>query len=233
MSFAYPSTTKNALSNVSFTLKPGQLVVIVGVNGSGKSSIIKLFNRLYDPSEGQILLDGQPLKSYRLADVRRSMAILRQDHTPYPITLRENVALGLPDHDALDGELELATREGGAHEFISKLPCGLATVLDPVKIASTHFPGDTVEDLKSIVENMEKTTSISGGESQRLAASRTFMRLSGGQIRFLAADEPTSALDPEGEFDLFTRLRKQSGSKTVVFITHRFGHLTKHADVIL
>ncbi|KAH8116748.1 hypothetical protein DFH11DRAFT_1505606, partial [Phellopilus nigrolimitatus] len=83
------------------------------------------------------------------------------------------------------------------------------------------------------LDNKEKTTNISGDESQRLAASRTFMRLSGGNIRFLAADEPTSALVSEGELELFSRLRALRGGKTVVFVTHRFGHLTRYSDGLL
>ncbi|KAH8114590.1 P-loop containing nucleoside triphosphate hydrolase protein [Phellopilus nigrolimitatus] len=233
VSFAYPDTSKNALTDLSFTIKPGQLVVIVGVNGSGKSSMIKLFNRLYDPSAGHILLDGIPLANYRLADIRRTMAILRQDHTPYPLTLRENIALGLPGRAISEEVLWDAARQGGAADFIMKLEKGMETVLHPVKLSTTNFPDETVADLKSLLDEEERTTDISGGERQRLAASRTFMRLSGGDIRFLAADEPTSALDPEGEFELFSRLRELRGGKTIVFITHRFGHLTKYADMIL
>lgn len=174
VTFAYPGTKKNAIDGVSFKLKPGQMVVIVGVNGSGKSSIIKLFNRLYNPSSGTILLDGTPIQEYRVADVRRAMAVLRQDHTPYPLSLRENIALGLPerkiDDEASIEELEAAANQGGALGFINKLEKGMDTVLYPVKVSDAHFPGDTIEDLKALVDGKEKTTDISGGESQRLAA---------------------------------------------------------------
>ena len=174
MTFAYPGEKKNAIDGVSFKIKPGQMVVIVGVNGSGKSSTIKLFNRLYNPTSGTILLDGVPIQDYRVADVRRCMAVLRQDHTPYPISLRENIALGLPecriDEEFTDKELKEAARKGGALGFIEKLENGLETILHPVKISDTHFPGDTIDDLKALVEGREKTTDISGGESQRLAA---------------------------------------------------------------
>jgi len=210
------------------------MVVIVGINGSGKSSAIKLFNRLYDPTEGEILVDGLPLSSYKLKDVRRAMAILRQDHTSYPLSLRLNVALGCPDREEpTDEELAQALHAGGADTFVEKLPRKLDTVLDPVKLSSLRSHGETVEEIKKMVDEREKVTDVSGGESQRLAASRTFMRLGGGGIRFLAADEPTSALDPEGEYELFSRLKEQRGGKTVVFITHRFGNLTKYADSIL
>ncbi|KAH8116737.1 P-loop containing nucleoside triphosphate hydrolase protein [Phellopilus nigrolimitatus] len=233
VSFAYPGTCKDALTDVSFTIKPGQLAVIVGTNGSGKSSLVKLFNRLYDPSAGRVLLDGRPLTEYRLADVRAATAMLRQDHAVYPLSLHENVALGLPGHAASEDDVWEAARQGGAAGFVEKLEKGMDTVLHPVHLAGTYFPKETVPELKALLDNKEKTTDVSGGESQRLAASRTFMRLSGGNIRFLAADEPTSALDPEGELELFSRLRALRGGKTVVFVTHRFGHLTRYADVIL
>ena len=173
VSFAYPGEKKNAIDNVSFSIKPGQMVVIVGVNGSGKSSIIKLFNRLYNPSSGEILLDGVPIESYRIADVRRCMAILRQDHTPYPLSLRENIAFGLPD--SLDNEgnesmIEEAAKKGGAFSFITRLRDGMDTVLSPVKTSTTHFPGKAIDELRNMIDEKEKNIDISGGENQRLAA---------------------------------------------------------------
>lgn len=185
VSFVYPGTTKKALSDLSFTINSGQLVVIVGVNGSGKSTLIKLFNRLYDPSSGTILLDGLPLQNFVVADVRRSMAILCQDHKPYPVNLGENVSLGLPDTKSnrtankhaknvkkTKEDVEWAVRQGGAHEFIEKLPERLETTLEPVETAFGNFSGDQNKTLKAALEEntKEKSTSISGGESQRLAA---------------------------------------------------------------
>ncbi|KAL5533615.1 hypothetical protein ACEPAG_75 [Sanghuangporus baumii] len=233
VSFKYPGTDNNALTDVSFTIRPGQLVVIVGVNGSGKSSAIKLLTRLYDPSSGEILLDGRPLPSYKLHDIRRATAILRQDHPVLPLSLLENVALGLPERNVDDDEVRAAISQGGAEKVVQKLKNGPETVLDPVKTVDTSFIGDTDEELKKVVDDKEVKTDLSGGETQRLSASRIFMRLMGGNIRLLVADEPTSALDPEGEYELFKKLREQSGGKTVIFVTHRFGHLTKYADLIL
>ncbi|KLO19110.1 P-loop containing nucleoside triphosphate hydrolase protein [Schizopora paradoxa] len=232
--FKYPGTSKMVLEDISFKIKPGQMVVIVGANGSGKSSTFKLFNRIYDPTEGEVLVDGLPLSSYKLKDVRRAMAILRQDHTPYPLSLRMNIALGSPDNEnPSEEELIKALQAGGADRFIEKLPKKLDTVLDPVQLSWLNLNGESNDVLKKMVADKEKVTDVSGGESQRLAAARTFMRLGGSGIRLLAADEPTSALDPEGEYELFSRLKEQRGGKTVIFITHRFGHLTKYADMIL
>ncbi|KAL5533581.1 hypothetical protein ACEPAG_41 [Sanghuangporus baumii] len=231
VSFKYPGGDMDALSNVSFRIKPGQLVVIVGVNGSGKTSTVKLLSRLYDPSGGEILLDGNPLSSYRLEDIRRSTAILCQDHPILPLSLRENVALGLPERDATDEEIAEAIRQGGAVKFVHKLKRGLETVLYPDSTTITN--GKVDEEMKMVADETQERSDLSGGETQRLSASRTFMRLMGGNIRLLVVDEPTSALDPEGEYELFRRLREHSGEKSVIFITHRFGHLTKFADLIL
>ncbi|OCB88097.1 hypothetical protein A7U60_g4722 [Sanghuangporus baumii] len=231
VSFRYPGGYTDALSDVSFTIKPGQLVVIVGTNGSGKTSTVKLLSRLYDPLGGEILLDGNPLPSYRLEDIRRSTAILCQDHPILPLSLRENVALGLPERDASDEEITEAIRQGGAVKFVHKLKEGLETVLHPISTIYTY--GNVNEEMKAAANEAQESSDLSGGETQRLSASRTFMRLMGGNIRLLVADEPTSALDPEGEYELFKRLREHRGGKTVIFITHRFGHLTKFADLIL
>lgn len=228
------------------------MVVIVGVNGSGKSSTVKLFNRIYEPTTGEIFLDGRPISDYKLADLRRTMSILRQDHSPYPVNLRENIALGLPGRNVSTEEVHEAAKKGGAAKFIEKLDKGFDTVLVSDKLSDYYVKGDEGDEyLKSFLDNQNKCTDISGGESQRLSAyvhdsmlcflvlvslscrSRTFLRLSGGDIRFLVADEPTSALDPEAEYDLFSQLREMRGTKTLVFITHRFGHLTRHADLIL
>lgn len=167
VSFVYPGTEKKALDNVSFVIKPGQLVAIVGVNGSGKSTITNLINRLsrYDPESGEVLIDDIPIKQSNLADVRRSIAILRQTHFMYPLSLRENVALGLPDQNVSDKEIESALRDGVAHGFVQKLPDRVKTNLKPVGVREATDPS-IGEELKS---KEEVWTSLSGGESQCLA----------------------------------------------------------------
>lgn len=146
-------------------------MVIVGVNGSGKSSIVKLFNRLYDPTEGEILVDGLPLASYKIKDIRRAMAILRQDHEIYPLSLRLNVALGCPDREVVtDEEVQAALEAGGANTFIEKLPKKVDTILHPANLSYVHFQGDVIEEMNDMVAEMVSFTDVSGGESQRLAA---------------------------------------------------------------
>ena len=171
MTFTYPGTVKKALENVSFTIKPGQLVAIVGVNGSGKSTITNLINRLYDPESGEVLIDGVPIMESNLADVRKSMTILRQNHVLYPLSLRENIALGLPDEDVSDEQIEEALRDGGAYGFVQKLPEKANTNLKPVIVhEGSFYPMGEELGLKE-----ELWTNLSGGECQRLAALVTVL----------------------------------------------------------
>jgi ABC-type multidrug transport system fused ATPase/permease subunit len=151
-------------------IKPGQLVVIVGTNGSGKSSTIKLLTRLFDPTNGEICFDGQPLPSYKLNDIRNSIAILRQDHPVLPLSLRENVAFGLPESEPTDSEVRDAVQQGGAHHFIQKLKDGMDSTLDANKGVREHFTGEQNSEIKALSEELSKTTDLSGGETQRLSA---------------------------------------------------------------
>ncbi|KAJ6556320.1 P-loop containing nucleoside triphosphate hydrolase protein [Mycena capillaripes] len=234
VSFAYPGgkSKDNAVRDVTLKIPAGHLVVIVGANGSGKSTIIKLLNRLYDVDSGEILVDGTPIKNYRLSDLRRVQAVLSQDHKLYPLSLAENIGLGHPDR-LDDMEMVLAAAEaGGASEVIEKLKDGVHTMLNPVRTAYGNQV-DKYKKLQSILETLEQEADVSGGEKQRLVAARTFMRYLGGNIRFAVADEPSSAMDPKAEHRLFQRLRESGDSKTMIFVTHRFGHLTKHADLII
>jgi len=125
-----------------------------------------------------------------------------------------------------------AAKLGGATEAIKKLgEGGWEKTIHPVDtIYSSYNP---MGELRELMDKIESRTELSGGEQQRLVASRTFMRILSGRIKLLVVDEPTSAMDPEGEFEFFENLRSMRSGKTVVFVTHRFGHLTKHADLIL
>jgi ABC-type multidrug transport system fused ATPase/permease subunit len=248
VSFRYPGAEKYALHNVSFTIGAGQLCIIVGVNGSGKSTILKLISRIYDPTEGTIFIDKCDIKTLRLADLRAAMSILFQDYTHFPLSIRENIALGNPalahDHD----KVREAAHLGGAEHFIDELPDGFDTYLDrPVKDYYAGLPEGTTTLFGRSVDysrvrgvgglRASEASSLSGGQMQRLAVSRTFMRSlvsetesSAGMLLF---DEPSASLDPTAEHDLFERLRKLRGNKTMIFSSHRFGNLTRHADLIL
>ncbi|KAJ7611789.1 P-loop containing nucleoside triphosphate hydrolase protein [Roridomyces roridus] len=237
VSFSYPGTTAKALNDITLSIKPGQLVVVVGSNGSGKSTIVKLLTRLYDATSGCILIDGQDIKSYRIPDLRQATATLTQDHHLYPLSLGENIGLGNP---ARVDDLEMireAARQGGAEDMIAKLADGLGTVLERPRglqwsnLEEGEKEGN--EQLKAAVEKMKKEADVSGGERQRLVASRTFMRFTSNTVKLVCVDEPSSSLDPQAEWQLFNNLRQVREGKTMIFVTHRFGHLTKHADVIL
>ncbi|KIM76353.1 hypothetical protein PILCRDRAFT_77827 [Piloderma croceum F 1598] len=131
--------------------------------------------------------------------------------------------------------MELITQSaklGGAYDFISKFEQGFDTTLHPIQTARLVNNGGT-HPLKEMSDKLEKQLEVSGGEKQRLVASRTFMRLQSNKIKCVTVDEPSSALDPQGEMDLFRRLRDARAGKTMIFVTHRFGHLTKHADLII
>ncbi|KAJ7134763.1 P-loop containing nucleoside triphosphate hydrolase protein [Mycena epipterygia] len=235
VSFSYPGGKSNAkaLENVTFSIKSGQLVVLVGANGSGKSTIVKLLARLYDATSGQVLVDGQDIQNYKIADLRAATASLTQDHHLYPLSLAENIGLGNPDRVADPNIMLDAAKRGGADGFVSKLEQGFSTVLDPKTVQYSFETLGKKTPLAKEAEKLVKKTDISGGERQRVVASRTFMRFTSGTVKLVIADEGSSALDPEGEWELFNNLRGERQGKTMVFVTHRFGHLVKYADLIL
>ncbi|KAJ7580708.1 P-loop containing nucleoside triphosphate hydrolase protein [Mycena floridula] len=157
VSFSYPGSSTKALDNISLSIKPDQLVVIVGANGSGKSTIVKLLARLYDSSDGQVLVDG---------DLRQATANLTQDHQLYPLTLGENIGLGDPEHSEDRCRIVQAAKQGGAPGILERQMNGLDTIL--------HQPS---------VQEMKQRSELSGGERQRVVAARTFMRLQSGKIK--------------------------------------------------
>ncbi|KAG6816604.1 hypothetical protein H0H87_004696 [Tephrocybe sp. NHM501043] len=235
VSFTYPGSKSKdgAIKNVSLEIKAGQLVVIVGANGSGKSTLIKLLTRTYDPTSGEIIVDGSVLQSYKVASLRDSTAIFNQDHAMYPFSLAENIGLGYSACATDRDMINAAVQKGGASEVIAGLKEGLETNLEPVETAfSFGIDLPRHQALQDILDDLEMTAKVSG-EKQRLVASRTFMRLQNPNIKLVAVDEPSSALDPRGELELFNSLRSEQNGRTMIFVTHRFGHLTKHADLIV
>ncbi|KAG2337958.1 P-loop containing nucleoside triphosphate hydrolase protein [Suillus weaverae] len=235
VSFNYPGakSERDALKSVSFSIKAGQLVVIVGANGSGKSTILKLLTRCYDATSGTILVDGNPIEDYQIAGLRSVTASLTQEHTIFPLSLSENIGIGSPSSATNFDKITQAAKLAGAQDVIENFTNGYDTVLEPVKTAYLSYTGRGNEALEKEYEKMEKATNVSGGEKQRLVASRTFMRMLSEDIKFVIVDEPSSALDPGGEYELFKQLREARQGRTMIFVTHRFGHLTKFADLIL
>ncbi|EAU86911.2 ABC transporter [Coprinopsis cinerea okayama7 len=226
----------NALQDINLTIPAGSVVVVVGENGSGKSTLIKILSCLNTPTTGSFLIDGKPADEYEPHDLRQASVILSQDSQLYPLSFAENIGLGCVNLKSDASLVQEAAEKGGAMEFISKLEAGLDTVLDPLEFASPRkdrIPDDDDHPLTKIVNNSPKSIDISGGERQKLLAARAFMRLHSGKVNFIAVDEPSSALDAAAELHLFNGLLAAREGKTVVFVTHRFGHLTKYADMIL
>ncbi|KAJ7778846.1 P-loop containing nucleoside triphosphate hydrolase protein [Mycena maculata] len=236
VNFSYPGnkSDENALRNVSFSIAAGQVVVLVGSNGSGKSTILKLLTRMYDCSSGQVSIEGQDIRDCKLEEFRAATAILTQDHHIYPLSLAENIGLGNPHEVSNEHLISESARKGRAEAFISKYAEKYDTVLEPKAVNELYDCSEMDgTPLSKIYGGFDKKTKVSGGEQQRVAASRTFMRLTSGKIRLLIADEPSSNLDPQGEWELFQNILQERKGKTMIFVTHRFGHLTRHADLIL
>ncbi|KAF8889910.1 P-loop containing nucleoside triphosphate hydrolase protein [Infundibulicybe gibba] len=239
VSFRYTDTPTAAVDQVSFDIEPGQLVVIVGANGSGKTSLLNLLHRLSEPTSGEILIDDIPLPHFDLGSLRGSMAFLTQTEEIYPISLRENLTMGAVDPAAripsreCDAMVDNAARMGGSYDLIQRL--GYGCVLDPLQTVGQSMTGTIGSNAhKEMCRHTNgKGISISHGEKQRLVASRTFMRLMSPKIKLLVVDEPTSALDPISEREVFNHFRAAQKGRTSIFVTHRFGNLVKHADIIL
>ncbi|KAJ6588024.1 P-loop containing nucleoside triphosphate hydrolase protein, partial [Mycena capillaripes] len=242
VSFSYPGMTTNALNNVTLSIEAGQLIVIVGSNGSGKSTIVKLLTRLYDATSGSITVDGADIQEYRLADLWHATAALTLDHHLYPLSLRENIGLGNTDYvDDMD-LIRAAARQGGAEELITKLGDRFETVLEHpqgLKWGINVRTGDKTL-LAEVLEKMTKEADVSGIFAQLPNAAAyankqisDFMCFTSGAVKFVCVDEPSLSLDPEAEWQLFQNLRKARDGKTMIFVTHRFANLTKYADVIL
>ena len=199
---------KWALRHVSFFVPRGQSVALVGQNGAGKTTLIKLLTRLYDPTEGRILVDGVDLKQWDPDKLRARTAVIFQDFNEYQFDVHDNVGVGSLPHLDEEERIVRATSRGGADEVVARLPDGLRTKLG-------KWAHDGVE--------------LSGGQWQKLALSRAFMR---EEADILVLDEPTAALDAEAEHAVFERFRTLAAGRTTFLISHRFSTV-RMADRIL
>ena len=205
--FIYPGAERWAVRHLSFTLKAGEVVALVGENGAGKTTLVKLLTRLYDPDEGRILLDGRDLRDYGLDELRGSMGVIFQDFVRYNLPAGDNIAVGRVEARGDHARIARAANRSQADEVIARLPHGYDQMIG--------------KRFKNGVE-------LSGGEWQKIAIARAYMR----EAEVLILDEPTAALDARAEFEVFQRFKELSKGKTAVLISHRFSSV-RMADRIL
>lgn len=197
VSFHYPNSDRLVLKKVSFRLKMGQKLAIVGANGAGKTTFIKLLCRLYDPTEGEILLNGIDIRKYDYDEYIRLFSIVFQDYKIFSFSVAENVAAG-PAFDK--DRVVKSLRDAGIYERVQSMKSGIDSRL-----------------LKDQQDGDEEGIEISGGEKQKIALARALYR----DAPFVILDEPTSALDPVAEQDIYKRFNDMVAEKTAVFISHR------------
>lgn len=202
VTFKYPNSSLAALDNVSLSIPAGLSVAIVGRSGAGKSTIVDLMARLYDPSAGSIIIDGVPLSEFDLGSLRRSVALVSQDSFLFDATIRENVSFGL-DRELDDAAMESVLHRAHALEFVRALPDGFDAVVG------------------------ERGVKLSGGQRQRLALARALAI----EPSLLVLDEPTSALDSESEQAIQQALMELRGKITMVIVAHRFATI-RDSDLI-
>ena len=195
--FKYPSGRGKVLDNISLSIAPGEVVALVGDNGSGKTTFVKLLCRLYDPTEGNITLDGVDFRDYSTASLRREISVIFQDHVRYHLTARENIRLGNIERPAAQEQIVAAARDSGADDLIARLPKGYDTIL-----------GKWFEDGEE----------LSIGEWQKIALARAFFR----DAQIIALDEPASSLDVKTEYEVFRRFRQLFTGRAAILISHRF-----------
>lgn len=197
VSFRYPGRAEPALDHVSFDIGLGETVALVGRNGAGKTTLVKLLTRLYDPDEGQILIDGVDIREYDPARLRHEIGVIFQDYVTYHLTASENIAVGRLDELDNRERVGRSAAQSGADEVIARLPQGYDTTLG---------------------KWFDQGHQLSGGEWQKIALARAFMR----DAQILVLDEPTAALDAQAEYEIFARMKSLTHGKTGLFISHRF-----------
>jgi ATP-binding cassette, subfamily B, bacterial len=207
VTFAYPGTTRPVLDGLDLRIEPGQRVALVGENGQGKTTLVKLMTRLYDPTSGRILLDGVDLRDYDLEDLHREIAVIFQDFMRYEMTGRENIAMGKIEEVDNFSRLSAAARKSLADAVLLKLPRRYEQML------GRRFEGGV---------------DLSGGEWQKIALARAYLR----DAQLLILDEPTAALDARSEREVFERFSELTTGKTALLISHRFSTV-RMADRIL
>jgi len=207
--FAYPGTDRMVLDHINLYFRPGETVALVGLNGAGKTTLIKLLTRLYDPTEGEILLDGRNIKEYDIKELRHLFGILFQDFGKYAVSAGDNIRFGDLAHEDDGNDVPNAAVKSGADGFIRDLPAGYDTQL------MRYFDRNGIE--------------LSVGQWQKLSMARAFY----SDADILILDEPTASLDPMAEQEVFRRFDELRGDKTTVFVSHRLSSATEATKVVV
>jgi ATP-binding cassette, subfamily B, bacterial len=207
VSFCYPGNPRPVLSNINFRLEPSERIALVGENGQGKTTIVKLLARLYDVSSGQILLDGVDLREYDIEDLWREIGVIFQDFMRYEMTAAENIAIGKIEEVNNEFRIRSAARKSLADHVIHQLPRRYDQVL------GSRFEG---------------SIELSGGQWQKIALGRAYIR----DAQLLILDEPTASLDARSEHEVFQRFAELTANKMALLISHRFSTV-RMADRIL
>ena len=197
VSYHYPDRDVPALQNLSFIIEPGETIALVGQNGAGKSTIVKLLGRLYDPDEGQILVNGVDIREYDPVELREQIGVMFQDYATYQFSAADNIGIGNVDQMGDMRAITDAANRAGADRVIDRLPAGYQTAL------GKWFEGGH---------------QLSGGEWQKVALARAFMR----DAQIMILDEPTAALDARAEHELFSRITELTEGRIALYISHRF-----------
>jgi ATP-binding cassette subfamily B protein len=197
VTFRYPGSSRLVLDGLNFHFRSGERIALIGENGEGKTTIVKLLTRLYDPLEGQVLLDGVDLREYNLEDLYQEIGVIFQDFMRYEMTARDNIAVGRIEQIGDLPLLQQSAQKSMADEVIGRLPHGYEQML------GRRFDGGV---------------DLSGGEWQKVALARAYLR----DAQILILDEPTAALDARSEFEVFQRFAELTAGKMALFISHRF-----------
>jgi ATP-binding cassette subfamily B protein len=207
VAFAYAGSDRMVVQNINFILHPNEKLALIGENGAGKTTLVKLLARLYDPTEGQILLDGIDLREYDVEDLRREIGVIFQDYMRYDLLVRENIGFGKVDSLDDRPRVESAAVKSLAKGVIDRLPNGYD------QMVGRRFEGGV---------------DLSGGEWQKLALARAYMR----DAQLLILDEPTATLDARAEYEVFQRFAELTRARMAILISHRFSTV-RMADRIL
>jgi ATP-binding cassette subfamily B protein len=208
VSFHYPGSDKLILQHLNLRISKGERVALVGENGQGKTTLVKLATRLYDPTEGSILIDGVDLREYEVDELRREIGVLFQDFFRYDMPVRDNIGVGRVELSKDDAALWDAARRSQADEIVGQLPGGLEQML------GTRFDG---------------SVDLSGGQWQRLALARAYLR----NAQILILDEPTASLDAIAESEVFNAFSELTEDRIALLISHRFSTVRMAGRIVV